>query len=207
MHCNKDFVFVGISACPEGVTDTKAEVESVEESVTSPALNDNQTAAYSSAAVQDKTDQNTSDANHIQQYTQPVNSDSCSNDAVPKGPPVTQTDDKQIIDTDSTEPGSAQMNADSKEASVVEASVAEGSVVKGSIVEGGVVEGSMATSDDGLDDLLQGITMDEMSELITLALDDDQPLTQDSTGRQDSKVAKVVINNRITVVNTLHVLI
>lgn len=108
----------------------------------------------------------------------------------PEGQSMTHSDDKQTAD--SVQSVTAAPSGSDEAADVSDSSSQQQTVI---------VEGTLGTTDDGLDDLLQGITVDEMSELITMALDDDQSLPQangsssEQTKSNTEKVADLITNS------------
>ena len=161
--------FAGISAAAEcpGTADsvTGADVDLVDEGISSPR-SDTATAPSSNELKTNNTDPS---AATLMDCTQ---TDDKTSD--PQGSELTH-DKRGSAD-------SVQSAASAPVTSVRAAGVSNTSS-QSVVVDGG----TLATSDDGLEDLLQGITVDEMSELITLALDDDQTLTQSNTQNSNSE--------------------
>ena len=179
--------FAGISAAAEcpGTADsvTGADVDLVDEGISSPR-SDTATAPSCNELKTDNTDPSSSSAATLMD---------CS-----------QTDDKTSDPQGSELTHDKQGSADSVQYAAASAPVLSGRAagVSNSSSQSVVVDGgTLATSDDGLEDLLQGITVDEMSELITLALDDDQSLTQSNTPSDTQNSNSEKVDDQLSEVN------
>ena len=184
--------FAGISAAAEcpGTADsvTGADVDLVDEGISSPR-SDTATAPSCNELKTNNTDPSSSSAATLMDCTQ---TDDKTSD--PQGSPLTH--DKQ---------GSADSVQSAAAAAAASAPVLSGRAagVSNSSSQSVVVDGgTLATSDDGLEDLLQGITVDEMSELITLALDDDQTLTQSNTPSDTQNSNSEKVDDQLSEVNS-----
>ena len=177
--------FAGISAAAEcpGTADsvTGADVDLVDEGISSPR-SDTATAPSCNELKTNNTDPSSSSAATLMDCTQ---TDDKTSD--PQGSPLTH--DKQ---------GSADSVQSAAAASAPVTSGRAAGSSQSVVVDGG----TLATSDDGLEDLLQGITVDEMSELITLALDDDQTLTQSNTPSDTQNSNSEKVDDQLSEVNS-----